>query len=102
MTSLSSLGGASAVTPALVAGAQPSRPAGLDMDLAEAQRQLADWVACPSGKTPEGKQKIAEISAKLVEIKSKMKAEADSKPVQATSQPRPAGSAQGAYVDTYA
>lgn len=97
-----SLSSVSAVAPASAAGAQPSRPAGQDIDLAEAQRQLADWVACPSGKTPEGKHKIAEISAKVAEIKSKMKAEADSKPVHAKADAHATGSARGGFVDTYA
>ena len=48
--------------------------AGLDAQLAQYQVQLADWVNCPSCKTPEGKAKIAEISAKISNIEQRMKA----------------------------
>lgn len=50
-----------------------SRPAGLDADLAKWQGQLADWVNCVSAKTPEGKAKIDQISAKISSIKTRMK-----------------------------
>jgi hypothetical protein len=48
--------------------------AGLETQLAQYQVKLADWVNCPSCKTPEGKAKIAEISDKINEIKQRMKA----------------------------
>ena len=49
------------------------QPRGLDADLAKAQSELADWVHCPSSKTPEGKAKIEEVSAKVDAIKGQMK-----------------------------
>lgn len=57
-------------------GARPAVGA-LAVDQARYERQLADWKACPSCKTPAGKEKIAEISADLAEVKSQIsKAEA--------------------------
>ena len=50
-----------------------SQPRGLDADLAKAQSELANWVHCPSSKTPEGKAKIEEVSARVDAIKGKMK-----------------------------
>ena len=50
-----------------------SQPRGLDADLAKAQSELADWVHCPSSKTPEGKAKIEEVSARVDAIKGKIK-----------------------------
>ena len=47
---------------------------GLEAQLAQYQVQLADWVNCPSCKTPEGKAKIAAISAKISDIEQRMKA----------------------------
>ena len=35
--------------------------------------QLADWVTCPSAKTPEGKAKIQQITSKLDSIKEQIK-----------------------------
>ena len=49
--------------------------AGLEGQLAQYQVQLADWVNCPSCKTPEGKAKIAAISAKISDIEQRMKAQ---------------------------
>ena len=103
---------ASATSTPNFAGRVP-QPANLDADLAKAQSQLADWVACPSCKTPEGKAKIEEISAKVDTIKSKLKAAEDSKPSRAEAakpaptetaarSPSAALSTLGGFVDTYA
>jgi hypothetical protein len=35
--------------------------------------QLADWVNCPSCKTPEGNAKIQEVSDKIAAIEQKIK-----------------------------
>ncbi len=45
----------------------------LEAQLDKLQIQLADWVSCPSSKTPEGKAKIKEISDKVSEIEQLMK-----------------------------
>jgi hypothetical protein len=47
---------------------------GLDAQLDKYKVQLADWVNCPSCKTPEGKAKIQELSDKIAAIEQKMKA----------------------------
>lgn len=52
----------------------PSKPAGLDVQLAQLQGQLADCVNCASARTPEGKAKIQEISLKIQSIKARMEA----------------------------
>jgi hypothetical protein len=44
----------------------------LDAELAKCDRQLADWVHCPSGKTPEGKAKIEEITARRDTVKARI------------------------------
>ena len=36
----------------------------LQTQLSRYETQLADWCNCPSGKTPAGKQKIADLQAK--------------------------------------
>jgi hypothetical protein len=103
---------ASATSTLNIAG-RATAPANLDADLAKAQGQLADWVACPSCKTPEGKAKIEEISAKVDTIKSKLKAVEDSKPTRAEAAKPPSAEAAaqspgvalstlGGFVDTYA
>ena len=47
--------------------------AGFEVQLAHYEIQLSDWINCPSCKTPEGKAKIAEISAKISDIRQRMK-----------------------------
>lgn len=54
------------------AGTPASQPANLDAELAKYQGQLADWTFCPSGKTPEGKAKIQQISERIGTIKTQM------------------------------
>lgn len=51
----------------------PASPTVLEAQLSRCQVQLADWVSCPSAKTPEGKAKIAEISDKIAQIEQRMK-----------------------------
>jgi hypothetical protein len=46
---------------------------GLDVQLDKYNVQLADWVNCPSCKTPEGKAKIQELSDKIAAIKQKIR-----------------------------
>jgi len=48
----------------------------LEAQLDKLQIQLADWVSCPSGKTPEGKAKIKEISDKVSALEQVMKSRA--------------------------
>lgn len=44
----------------------------LAAQLARYQVQLADWVSCPSCKTPEGKAKIRELSDKVRETQQRI------------------------------
>ncbi len=60
--------------------------AGLETQLAQYQVKLADWVSCPSCKTPEGKAKIAEITNKIGDIKQRMEAAEAAKQRSAASE----------------
>lgn len=59
------------------AAAVPSRPAGLDAALEKFKKQLSDTVNCDSAKTPEGKAKIEDLSAKISAVKARMRKEED-------------------------
>ncbi len=59
--------------------------AGLAARLARVQSQLADWVSCPSCKTPEGKAKIAELSNQIADLEQRMKAAQSGRPEGAAS-----------------
>lgn len=65
-----------------ISGARQS--VGLDAQLAQCQRQLGDWTACASAKTPEGRAKIEELSSQIGQIKAEMQ-----KAAQATPNPLP-------------
>lgn len=54
------------------ASAPAASGSGLEAELAKCEGQLSDWVHCPSAKTPEGKEKIAEISARLDTLKARI------------------------------
>jgi hypothetical protein len=45
----------------------------LDAQVRTYRAQLADWVTCPSAKTPQGKEKIEQISAKLESVRNQIK-----------------------------
>lgn len=87
----------SADTGAAVGSAGP-RARGLDVDLAKSEVQLSDWVHCVSASTPKGKAKIQEISAKIGDIKAKMKAAEQAAPPKAA----PAVGAPGHLLNVYA
>jgi len=40
--------------------------------LTRCERQLGDWRACPSGKTPEGKRIIQNLEAQIRSIESRV------------------------------
>jgi hypothetical protein len=48
---------------------RPASSGILENQLSKYQVQLADWCACPSGKTPDGKKKIAALQSKVDAIK---------------------------------
>jgi hypothetical protein len=45
----------------------------LEVRLERYKAQLSDWVNCASCNTPEGKTKIAQISARIAEIEAQLK-----------------------------
>jgi len=49
--------------------ARPASSGILENQLSKYQVQLADWCACPGGKTPDGKRKIADLQNKVDAIK---------------------------------
>ena len=65
------------------------RPATADAQLAKCESQLSDWVHCPSGKTPAGRAKIAEISNQIATLKAQIKQADERKPAPAPA-PTPA------------
>jgi hypothetical protein len=85
MASLSALS-STAVSSAAVRPT-PAAPANSSAELAKCESQLSDWVHCPSGKTSEGKAKIAEITARIESIKAQVKRAEDARAPQPTHQP---------------
>ncbi len=68
MASISALSSAGTL-PGLTDG-KPS--VALQDKLARCVRQLGDWQACPSGKTPEGKQIIQNLQSQIRNIESRI------------------------------
>ena len=64
---------------ATVAGESPRAPVIADAQLAKREAELSDWVHCPSSKTPEGKAKIAQISAQIDTLKAQIVKAQDAK-----------------------
>ncbi len=85
---VTAIGGASGA--ATYAGSVAPSGRALDADLARCEVQLSDWTHCVSAKTPRGKEKIAEIGARVDAIKAKMKAAEQPAPKQVDA-PAPAG-----------
>jgi hypothetical protein len=46
---------------------------GLEAKVDTLKKQLADWVTCPSAKTPQGKAKIQDITSKLDTAQAQIK-----------------------------
>lgn len=103
---ISAVGSRSSVVAA--PGALPSgtRTPGLDAELNTARAQLEDWVTCPSAKTPEGKAKIREVTAKFESIKAQIaKGAKAADAVAVAAPPRPVSlpnPAIGSNIDVYA
>jgi hypothetical protein len=74
------------------------------------ETQLADWCHCPSGKTPDGQKKIAELQDKAAAVKAQLqkietaRARQKDQGSPTTADPRPAKelSLVGSLVDTTA
>jgi hypothetical protein len=74
-------------------GASPPRTSAgvLQSQLNRYQVQLDDWCNCPSGKTPEGKAKIRDLTDKVDALKAQLK-QADATPPQGSVAPVAASS----------
>ncbi len=46
----------------------------LEVQLEKYKVALADWVNCPACNTPDGKAKIAELSSRIADIETELKA----------------------------
>ena len=86
------------------AGPAVSSARGLDAELARSEVQLSDWTHCVSAKTPHGKEKIAEISAKVSDIKARMKRAEEAPPPRLPTAPTAplAAASSGRLLDVYA
>jgi hypothetical protein len=82
MTSIARTG---ASTPTEAATPKRSAP-NLDAQVRTYRAQLADWITCPSAKTPQGKAKIEQISAKLDSVKQQIKKTDGSAPAESSMQ----------------
>lgn len=58
-------------------GPAPTGQAGLEAQQRLLERKLSDCVNCDSARTPEGKAEIEAITAKLTEVKEKLKVTSD-------------------------
>ena len=109
---MSSITATSAASGTAAVPAPAPAPANLDAEKAKVESQLADWVHCVSAKTPEGKAKIEQLSAKLDTIKvqsekaTEVKAEAAKTVQAAVAAPKPPSpnsvSPLGNVVDAFA
>jgi hypothetical protein len=64
----------SSIQPGMIA-ATTGTPSGgglLQTQLNQLEVKLADWCHCPSGKTPDGQRKIADLQAKEDAIKAQL------------------------------
>jgi len=66
---IAAVGAATAQMPGACTGASVGA---LQAQLQKCQNQLADWVGCPSGKTPQGQAKIQQIQSQTASIKARM------------------------------
>jgi len=85
---------------------RPASTSFLETQLSRYQTQLADWCNCPSGKTPAGKQKIADLQAKagatkaqLEQVEAARSQQKVSATVATAVQSGPAPSATGRLID---
>jgi len=61
-----------ASTPVIASSVTPASTGILQSQLRRYEIQLADWCACPSAKTPAGKEKIADLQAKADATKAQL------------------------------
>lgn len=77
MANIISLSGKASAFDSVGASARPPAVAG--SELAKLERQLSDWVHCPSCNTSAGKAKISEITTKIDGVKAQIKKAEQSK-----------------------
>jgi hypothetical protein len=77
----------------LTAVSSTSSTMALQDKLARCTRQLGDWEACPSGKTPEGKKIIENLRAQISTIENTLTTQTRTQPGLSTL---------GGLVDTFA
>lgn len=86
-------------------GSSPSGQASVGADVAlqakhgQCLRQLGDWEACPSSKTPEGKKIIDNLRSQIQRIESQMGTTPSTATATATASPA-AQPTTGVSVDT--
>ena len=61
-----------ATAPSGASGISPSAGGVLQAQLNRYEVQLADWCNCPAGKTPEGKEKIRELTSKADGVRAQL------------------------------
>ena len=111
---IAAIGAVAAQMPGVSSGASVGA---LQAQLQKCQNQLADWVGCPSGKTPQGQAMIQQIQSQTASIKAQMARIEAQKTQQAaaaqagTNQAAALGAgpaassasgASGGFIDTYA
>lgn len=63
--------------PSVATGGGSERAPDLEAKLNTTRAQLEDWVTCPSAKTPEGKAKVEQLTAKFLAIQQQIAVKAE-------------------------
>jgi hypothetical protein len=69
-------------TPA--AGGAGGNDVATSSQLEKCRRQLGDWVACPSGKTPEGKKIIENLRSQITRLEQRVQSQSGTQNTGAT------------------
>ena len=106
MANVTAVEAASASPANASAGAGGAAPVALQDKLARCQRQLGDWEACASSKTPEGKKIIQNLRAQIGNIESRIQSQstqrADAPAATSTSTRPPSLSTLGSVLSVFA
>jgi hypothetical protein len=99
------MGSIAAVSSTTATGGSVGGSAGtgaLEAQKKQCERQLSDWVNCASAKTPAGKAKIAEFTARLATINAQIQqaGKAREQAGSAATRPDTAGNASSATTRT--
>ncbi|OYT90352.1 MAG: hypothetical protein CFE43_18795 [Burkholderiales bacterium PBB3] len=106
MTNVARIGGESGDAANAAAGGGAA-PVALQDKLARCQRQLGDWEACASSKTPEGQKIIQNLRAQIGNIESRIQAQsaqrsADAPPAPASPAKLTSLSMEGSLLSVFA